>query len=117
MPEALLLAASENEQIVDVNDHPNSHRPEVPDDGLQNFRCQPGSWGEAERHHRALILLALSHEPEVLTVLGLDGEMKEVIGLAVLGHEVPTTKEVPHCMQALHLEVLVPQVAVERAKV
>ena len=42
VPEALLLAASENEQIVDVDDHSNFHRPEVPDDGLQNLRCQPG---------------------------------------------------------------------------
>ena len=63
------------------------------------------------------MLLALPHEPEVLTVLGLDGEMKEVIGHVDLGHEVPTMKEVPHCMQALHLEVLVPQVAVERTKI
>ena len=43
--------------------------------------------------------------------------MKQVIGHIDLGHEVPTAKEVPHCMQALHLEVLVPQVAVERAEV
>ena len=84
---------------------------------MQNLRCQPGGWGEAERHRRALILLAMPHEPEVLTVPGLDGEMKEVIGHVDLGHEVPTANEVPHCMQALHLEVLVPQVAVERAEV
>ena len=89
----------------------------MPDDGLQNLRCQPRGWGEAEWHRRALILPALPHEPKVLAVLGLDGEMKEVIGHVDLGHEVPTTKEVPHCMQALHLEVLVPQVAVARAEV
>ena len=44
VPEALLLAASEHEQVVDLDDHSHSHRREMPDDGLQNLRCQPGGW-------------------------------------------------------------------------
>ena len=43
--------------------------------------------------------------------------MKEVAGQADLGHEVPTTEEVSHGVQALHLEVLVLWITVERAKV
>ena len=43
--------------------------------------------------------------------------MQEVVGHVHLGHEAPTAKQVSHGVQTLRLEVLVPKVTVERAKV
>ena len=50
-------------------------------------------------------------------MLGLDQEMKEVVGEIDLRHEVLAAEEIPDCMKSLHLEVLVSQVAIEWAKI
>ena len=79
MPKPLVLAAGQHQDVVDVNYETNSHRTEVPNDGLEDLRGQPWGWYEAERHRRALVLLALPHEAEVLAILWLDREMEEVV--------------------------------------
>ena len=43
--------------------------------------------------------------------------MEEVVCKIDLGHVASTAKEISHCVQTFHLEVLVPQVAVERTKI
>ena len=78
VPKALVLAAGQYRDVVDVNYETNSHRTEVPNDGLEDLRGQPWGWCEAERHRRALVL-ALPHEAEVPAILWLDREMEEVV--------------------------------------
>ena len=81
------------------------------------WKCRITGCSEAEGHRRALILLAQPHELEELPVRWLDREMEEAVGQIDLSHGVPTAKDFLHCVQILHLEVLVAQVTVKRAKV
>ena len=79
VPKALVLAVSQHQDVVNVNYETNSHRTEVPNDGLQDLRGQPWGWCEAERHRLTLVLPTLPHEEEVLAILWFDREMEEVV--------------------------------------
>ena len=108
------MPASDDEDGVDI-DHP-SHS-ELPRCRMTGSRIFAACGGEAEEHRRALILLAQPDEPDELPVHWLVWEMEEIVGKVDLGHEVPTAKVVPHRVHTLHLEVFVPKVTFEGAKV
>ena len=46
-----------------------------------------------------------------------DREMEEIVGEVDFRHEVSAAKEISHSVQTFHLEVLVPQVAVEGSEI
>ena len=89
---------------------------------ISNYWCdhlggKPQSQSQAEAHADALIFLALPHELHVPAVSLTDQEVHVEVREVNLHDEVVPSDELLDGVQALHLEVLVPDVLVQPAQI
>ena len=81
-----------------------------------HFRSKPRGRSQSEWHADALKLNALPHEPHVPAVDLADKEVRVEVAEIHVGNIVVAVKELLDCVQALHLEVLVPDALVGSAE-
>ena len=74
-------------------------------------------WLPGRKDARAFVFHAVEHEMEVLAFLLCNEQMHVQVGQVDLGHPVRSAKDLGHRVLALHLEVLVPKVGVDRPEV
>ena len=115
--EGLHLAASQNDYVVDIHRASDSFAAQVLDYWLQKLGCNARCRSEAEWHARAFVFYAVEHEPEVLAVVLGNGQMHVKIGQVYFGHVIPPAEHGGQSVCALHLEVLVLQIRIDRPKV
>ena len=89
---------------------------------ISNYWChhlgdKPSDHGQSERHADLLVFLALPHEPHVPAVGLANEEVHVKVGEIDLCNEIVPLDELLDGVQALHLEVLVPDVLVWPARI
>ena len=115
--DGLLLAASQDDDVVDVYHTSDFSAAQVLDCRLQKLGCDARCRGEAEGHSRTLVFYAVGHEPEELAVVLCNGQMHVEVGQVDFGHPVRSAEDLSHSAGALHFQVLASKVEVDRPEV
>ena len=113
----LRAAASTTPKIVNV-----SHISDLPSEEMSNCRqqelcCDTRSWSEPERHCRTFVTDSFEPKPEEQAVLLRDQQMHVEVRHVDLPHVIPPSELGLHCVQTLHLELLILEERVDRGQV
>ena len=113
----LCAAASTARNIVDVSHTSDLPSPEISNCRQQEFGCDTRSWSEPERHCRTFVADSFEPKAEEQAVLLRDQQMHVEVRHVDLPHVIPPSELGLHCVQTLHLEVLVLEEQVDRGQV
>ena len=103
--------------LVDIDGQPKASRTKISNYWCHHLGGKPRGRGQSEGHADALGFLALPHEPHVPTVGLTDQEGHVEVGEVDLRNEIVPSDELLDGVQALHLEVLVPDVLVRSVQI
>ena len=117
IPNGLRAAASTAPNIVDVSHTSDLPSPEISNCRQQELGCDTRSWSEPERHCRTFVTDSFEPKAEEQAVLLRDQQMHVEVRHVDLPHVIPPSELGLHCVQTLHLEVLVLEERVDRGQV
>ena len=113
----LRAAASTAPSIVNVSNTSDLPSVEISNCRQQELCCDTRSWTEPERHCRTFVTDTFEPKAEEQAVLLRDQQMHVEVRHVDLPHVIPPSELGLHCVQTLHLEVLVLQEGVDRGQV